>query len=136
MPSRDAMYEVYFLPWESSFKSELLKEGLKTQVRQPPEIITVNTKGQKLWLFGPLTLLYNGMPAELQNLLSCQPCGALPFSAVKMLRCQGLQIVLHQVRATLQVMKDKEKYKDIFVSLRTSAFMGESKNVPDSCKAV
>lgn len=95
------MYEVYFLPWESNFKSELLKERLKTRVPQLPEIITVNTKGWKLWLFGPLTLLYIGMPAELQNLLSCQPHRALPFYTVKMLRCQGLQIVLHKVLGTL-----------------------------------
>lgn len=39
------MYEVYFLPRESNFKSELLKERLKTRVPQLPEIITVNTKG-------------------------------------------------------------------------------------------
>lgn len=39
------MYEMYFLSRESNFKSELLKERLKTQVLQLPEIITVNTKG-------------------------------------------------------------------------------------------
>lgn len=40
-----AMYEMYLLPRESNFKSELLKERLKTRVLQLPEIITVNTKG-------------------------------------------------------------------------------------------
>lgn len=111
------MYEMYFLSRESNFKSELLKERLKTQVLQLPEIITVNTKGQKLRLFGPLTLLYNSLPAELQNLLFCQPSTTLPFSALKMLRCQGLQIVLQKVRGTLQVMIDKKKITKTFLSV-------------------